>query len=79
MNGIVDAQKRSKILNKLTKEKPHTALLQEIHLSDKEHQKLKRRFKQVFTSLYKAKVAILISQHVHYEHLSDRKDKEGTY
>lgn len=39
VNGIVNPQKRSKILSKLKKEKVHIALLQEMHLSDQEHKK----------------------------------------
>lgn len=60
------------------------AFLQETHLSEIEHAKLKRGgFKHVFYSSYKSGhrrgSAILVSNQVQYEHISEVKDKEGRY
>lgn len=84
VNGIVNPQKRSKILSKLKKEKVHVALLQETHLSDQEHKKLRRGFyKYVYASSYRSGhrrgAAILISRQINFEYLSDKKDKDGRY
>lgn len=56
-------------------------LLQETHLTPAEHETLKRmEFSRVYCSSYKSGhrrgVAILISQKVSYEHLSEASDKE---
>lgn len=49
VNGILNPVKRSKILGKMRKEGVKIAMLQEMHLSEKEHGKLKRNcFNQVF-------------------------------
>lgn len=58
------------------------AFLQETHLTEDEHAKLRRaRFKHLFYSSYKSEhrrgSAILISSQVQYEHISEIKDKEG--
>ncbi len=58
--------KRNKVLSKMKKEQAHIVYLQETHLSDKEHEKLRKfGFSNVFFSLYKSGhrrgVAILIS------------------
>lgn len=84
VNGVLNPQKRTKIITKLKKEKTHIALLQETHLNETEHLKLKQRgFKWIFSSSYKyghrRGVAILISNQVNYEHLSEKKDKEGRF
>lgn len=42
MNVILNLIKRSKILGKMRKEGVGVAFLQEIHLIEKEHEKLKR-------------------------------------
>lgn len=41
VNGVLNPQKRTKILSKLRKEKIQIALIQETHLSETEHLKLK--------------------------------------
>lgn len=49
MNGILHPIKSAKILSKLKKEGTHVAFLQETHLSEVEHAKVKRAgFKYVF-------------------------------
>lgn len=42
VNGLVSPIKRSKILTKLKRDKVKVAFLQETHLSDTEHAKLKK-------------------------------------
>ncbi len=84
VNGILNLIKRAKILSKLRREGAHVAFLQETHLSDTEHAKLRRGgFKHVFYSSYKSGhrrgSAILVSNQVQYEHISEVKDKEGRY
>lgn len=84
VNGILNLTKRAKILSKLRKEGTHVASLQETHLSEIEHEKLKRgSFKHVFYSSYKSGhrrgSAILVSNQVQYEHILEVKDKEGRY
>lgn len=66
VNGILKPTKRNKILTKLQREKTDIAFLQEKHLTETEHSKLKRKgFKHVFSSSNGSKhnrgVAILIS------------------
>jgi len=41
VNGLLNPIKRSNILTKMKKEQPHIVYLQETHLNDKEHEKLK--------------------------------------
>lgn len=71
MKGIGSPVKRKKILNQLKTFKCGVALLKEIHLSDKEHLKLKREWVDlVFSTFYgkgrKRGVAILISKSVYF-------------
>ena len=84
VNGLLNPIKRGKILSKLRREGAQVAFLQETHLSETEHVKLRRGgFKHVFYSSYKSGhrrgSAILISNKVQYEHISENKDKEGRY
>uniref|UniRef100_A0A3B1J8B1 Reverse transcriptase domain-containing protein n=1 Tax=Astyanax mexicanus TaxID=7994 RepID=A0A3B1J8B1_ASTMX len=84
VNGLLNPIKRSKILSKMKKEKASVVFLQETHLSDLEHEKLKRMgFSKVFFSSYKTGsrrgVAILVSQQVPFELISSTKDKEGRF
>lgn len=80
VNGLLNPIKRSKILSKMKRERAHLAYLQETHLNDKEHEKLKRMgFSDLFFSSYKSGhrrgVAILISKQVNFEKMSVTKDK----
>ncbi|XP_062396829.1 LINE-1 retrotransposable element ORF2 protein isoform X1 [Sardina pilchardus] len=84
VNGLLSPGKRNKILLKLKKENIDIAFLQETHMTEIDHQKLKRYgFKHVFSSSNGFKhnrgVAILISGRVTYEHLSIIKDREGRF
>lgn len=42
VNGILNPIKHSKILSKMKKEKAHIVYLQETHLDNKEHEKLRK-------------------------------------
>lgn len=71
-------------MSKLKKERAQFALLQETHMSQNEHAKLKRMgFRYVFSSSdkssHKRGVATLISNTVNYEHISDTTDEEGRF
>lgn len=84
MNGILNPIKRSKILGKMRKEGVGVALLQETHLSEKEHEKLKRNgFNQIFSSSnrtgHRRGVAVIISGKIVFEKLSVTSDKQGRY
>uniref|UniRef100_A0AAX7UTV9 exodeoxyribonuclease III n=1 Tax=Astatotilapia calliptera TaxID=8154 RepID=A0AAX7UTV9_ASTCA len=84
VNGVLNPVKRSKILSKLKREKAQVAFLQETHLSQSEHVKLRRQgFKNVFLSSYMAGhrrgVAILISNTINNEHISELQDGEGRF
>ena len=84
VNGVLNPVKRSKILSKLKREKAQIALLQETHMSQTEHTKLRRMgFKWVFSSSdkssHKRGVATLISNTLNYEHISETCDGEGRY
>ena len=84
VNGVLNPIKRSKILSKLKKEKAQIAFLQETHMSQTEHAKLKRMgFRHVFSSSYKSGhkrgVATLISSSLNYEHLSEIHDEAGRF
>lgn len=84
VNGLVSPIKTSKILTKLKRDKVEVALLQETHLKEAEHTRLKRMgFKYQFGSSYTAGhrrgVAILISSRISFELTFEKKDKEGRY
>lgn len=81
INGALNPVKRGKILIKLKKEKAQINLLQETHVSQSEHAKLKRMgFRYVFSSSdktgHKRGVATLISNSVNYEHILSISDDE---
>lgn len=84
VNGVLNPIKRHKILTKLRREKAQFALLQETHMSQAEHLKLKRMgFRHVFSSAdganHKKGVATLISNAINYEHISEVIDEEGRF
>ena len=84
VNGLLNPIKRSKILTKMKKEEAHIVYLQETHLNDKEHEKLKRMgFTHLFFSSYKSGrrrgVATLISNKLNFEKVSEMADKEGRF
>lgn len=84
VNGLLNPIKRSRILSKVKKEQAHVVYLQETHLKDNEHEKLKRMgFTKVFFSSYKSGhrrgVAILISSKLNFEKLFEIRDREGRF
>ena len=83
VKGLNHVIKRKKILTWLKKEKAHIALLQETHLIDTEHEKLKREWVgQVFFSSFnssKRGVAILINKNTPFILEACIKDTEGRY
>uniref|UniRef100_A0A3P9HAV9 exodeoxyribonuclease III n=1 Tax=Oryzias latipes TaxID=8090 RepID=A0A3P9HAV9_ORYLA len=83
VKGINHVIKRRKTLTLLKKEKVQIALLQETHLTDHEHSKLKHDWVgQIFYSSYNSKsrgVAILIHKNVPFTVEKIVKDKEGRY
>ena len=84
VNGVLNVIKMSKILSKLKKEKAQIALLQETHMNQADHLRLKRKgFKFVFSSSVESKhkrgVATLISSALNYEHISEISDDEGRF
>ena len=83
VNGMNNPVKRSKVLAKLKKEKAQVLFLQETHLPQQEHEKLKRfGFRNTFYSSYKPSqkrgVAILITNAVQFECL-EVKDTKGRF
>uniref|UniRef100_A0A3B3INX1 exodeoxyribonuclease III n=1 Tax=Oryzias latipes TaxID=8090 RepID=A0A3B3INX1_ORYLA len=83
VKGINHVIKRRKTLTLLKKEKVQIAPLQETHLTDHEHSKLKRDWVgQVFCSSYNSKsrcVAILIHKNLPFTVEKIVKDREGCY
>lgn len=84
VNRVLNVIKMSKILSKLRKEKAQIALLQETHMNQADHLRLKKKgFKYVFSSSVKSEhkrgVATLISGTLNYEHISELCDEEGRF
>lgn len=83
VNGMGNPSKRSKIMTKLKREEIDVALLQETHLSDSEHEKLKRWGYSQFSSSYKhgskRGVVILISKKLNFECTHIKKDPDGRF
>uniref|UniRef100_A0AAQ6AJ52 exodeoxyribonuclease III n=1 Tax=Amphiprion ocellaris TaxID=80972 RepID=A0AAQ6AJ52_AMPOC len=84
VKGLHSPVKRKKILSQLKNENCHIAYLQETHLSDVEHDKLKRSWAdQVFYSSHpsgrKRGVAILIHRQVNFTPASTFIDPNGRY
>uniref|UniRef100_A0A3Q3NRE5 exodeoxyribonuclease III n=1 Tax=Labrus bergylta TaxID=56723 RepID=A0A3Q3NRE5_9LABR len=83
VKGINNVVKRRKILSMLKKDKVQVALLQETHLTDLEHLKLKRDWVgQIFYSSFNSKsrgVAILIHKNMSFKLEKVIHDTEGRY
>lgn len=82
MNGLLNPVKRKKILSKMKRENAHIVYLQEMHLNNTEHEKLKRMgFTQIYYLSYhtghRRGVIILISHTVIFEKKYEYVDKEG--
>lgn len=84
VNGLTNPIKRSRILTKVKKEQAMVVFLQETHLSEVEHEKLRRMgFTGMFCSSYRSGrrrgVVILLSNKLNFEKTFELKDKEGRY
>lgn len=84
VKGLNHPIKRKKILGQLKKMHCSVAVIQETHLTEKEHQKLKREWvDQVYSSSYgnskKKGVAILFSKSVYFNCEKVHQDTEGRY
>lgn len=85
INGLCNPVKRGKVLAKIKKEKSQVIFLQETHLSQQEHEKLKKfGFRNTYYSSFKKGhrrgVAILIPLNsVCFEFCKEISDKEGRY
>lgn len=84
VNGLHNPIKRGKAIAKMKREKLDVIFWQETHLNRMEHDKLKKLgFKNAFYSSYekgkKRGVAILISNRVHFQMVSQFGDREGRY
>lgn len=81
LKGVNNVIKRKKILNILKKNKIQIALLQETHLSDKEHQKLCRDWVgQIYSSSFSTKrcgVCILLHRNLPFTLITQDSDDEG--
>uniref|UniRef100_A0A3B3XJ11 Reverse transcriptase domain-containing protein n=1 Tax=Poecilia mexicana TaxID=48701 RepID=A0A3B3XJ11_9TELE len=84
VNGIKNPIKRSKIISKLKREQVGIGFLQETHLSNEEHEKIKKmgHRKTYYASHRSGKkrgVAILIPNSIRFDFIAEHKDKEGRY
>lgn len=84
IKGLNSPIKRKKVLNQLKNFKCSIAMLQETHLSEKEHRKLRREWvEQQYSSTYqdgrKRGVAILVSRSTYFHHEKTFADREGRY
>jgi len=84
VKGLGSPIQRKKVLNHLKKLNVAIAMLQEMHLSDKEHMKLRREWvDQQYSSSHqtgrKRGVAILFNKSVYFCHEKTFSDKEGGF
>ena len=84
VNGLNSPVKRKRVMSKLKKEKRQIIFLQETHLTNIEHEKLKRfGYRNSYYSSYsggkRRGVIILIANTVNFELEKETKDKEGRY
>ncbi len=83
VNGINEPVKCGKVLSHLRQMQADVIFLQETHLKNDAHNKIRARWiNQVFHSRFSAKargVAIIISKNVTFLHKSTVADKEGRY
>lgn len=84
VNGLNNPIKRSKVITKMKREKQDIIFWQETHLSNSEHEKLRKMgFKNSYYSSFERGsargVAILISNKVNFQLSSQISDKEGRY
>lgn len=84
VNGLTSPIKRGKMKSKAKREKAQIIFWQETHLTNKEQEKLKKMgFRHTYYSSFKTGhkrgVAILLPNSVHFEFLSETKDRDGRF
>lgn len=84
VNGLNNPIKRQKVMTKIKKEKAQIIFLQETHLTQPEHDKLKKcgyrnSYHSTFKGGCKRGVAILITNATQFDCEKECKDKEGRY
>lgn len=84
VNGVLNPVKRSKIMSKMKKEGVGVIMLQETHLTEIEHVKLKRSgYNQIFSASYKKGhrrgVAIIVSTKLTFDKIKELSDREGRF
>lgn len=84
VNGLTSPIKRGKMISKVKREKAQIIFWQETHLTNQEHEKIKKMgFRHTYYSSCKTGrrrgVAILLPNSVHFELLSETKDKDGRF
>lgn len=84
VNGLNIPKKKKRVMTKLKKEKAQIIFLQETHLTQSEHDKLKRYgYRNLYYSSYKGRysrgVVTLISNMIQFDCEKELKDGEGRY
>ena len=84
VNGLLTPVKRSKVIAKIKREKAQIIFCQETHLTDQEHEKIKKKgFRHTYYLSFKTGrkrgVAILMPNQAHFELHSEIKDKGQVY
>ena len=84
VNGLHNPVKRSKVIAKMKRESLQVIFWQETHLSDAEHEKLKKMgFMNTFYSSHKSGrkrgVAILLPNKINFQLTAEIKDREGRF
>lgn len=84
VKGLGSPIKRKKIISQLKKLHCSIAMIQETHMTEKEHLKLKREWvDQVFSSSFESSrkrgVAIVLHKSVYFSHIQTTTDKKGRY
>lgn len=84
VNGLRNATKRSKVFAKLKKDKSQVAMLQETHMSNEEHNKLRRygylnSFYSSCKNSRKRVAAIMMSNSFNLDLIKEEGNMEGRY
>lgn len=84
VNGLRDPVKRSRVLAKLKKDKSQVLMLQETHLSNEEHNKMRRfgylhSFYSSCKNSRKRGVAIMVPNSLNFDLIKEEGDKDGRY
>ena len=84
VNGLSNPVKRSRVLAKIRKDKSQIIFLQETHMSNSEHEKLKKfghsnTYYSSCKNNRKRGVAIMISNSLNFDLIKEKRDDEGRY